>query len=283
VPTSAPRPLRLLTYLAPSVPLAFFEVLAKLLEGALGCPTTLSQETATSGPPKGQRDPFSAGLADVGFVCSPAFLWMRDQSSPSVELVPAAPVIADPRANGRPVYFSDVVVRRDSPARSLSALRGRSWAYNDACSLSGYFSLLRELARRGESTRFFSELRCSGSHLDSLELVASGAVDAAAIDSSVLLLAARRGLARDLRVIESWGPFPIQPVVARATLPAALRARIADALLALGRDPTARAALAEHGVEGFAPVTTADYERERAALRACEPLARAERAAAAVF
>jgi len=43
----------------------------------------------------------------------------------------------------------------------------------------------------------------------------------------VLFLQPRDGL----RVIESWGPFPIQPLIVRAGVDDALKARVADALL----------------------------------------------------
>jgi ABC-type phosphate/phosphonate transport system substrate-binding protein len=39
--------------------------------------------------------------------------------------------------------------------------------------------------------------------------------------------------ARDLRVIESWGPFAIQPTIVRVALDASAKARVANALLTL--------------------------------------------------
>ena len=62
-------------------------------------------------------------------------------------------------------------------------------------------------------------------------MVASGAADAAAIDSNVLAL--HRGFHPELRVLESWGPFPIQPAIVRASLPETEKARIATTLLTL--------------------------------------------------
>ena len=88
----------------------------------------------------------------------------------------------------------------------------------------------------------------SGGHRHSLAWVAAGEVSAAAIDSNVLRLALRDdpALAARLRVIDALGPFPIQPIAARATLPAATRAAITGALLAL-RGPK----LAAFGVTGL--------------------------------
>ena len=119
-------------------------------------------------------------------LCAPSFFWLREMEDPPVELLLAAPVFGDGRAPGRPVYFSEVVVRRESPARSFLDLRGNSWAYNDPCSLSGYYNLLKKLAEMSEDGAFFGRVCCSGSHMDSMGMICRGDAYAAAIDSTVL-------------------------------------------------------------------------------------------------
>ena len=63
----------------------------------------------------------------------------------------------------------------------------------------------------------------------SLDLVRQGNADAASIDSNTLL----RQDIRDLRIIESWGPFAIQPAIVRADLDKSVKNRVAHALLTL--------------------------------------------------
>jgi phosphonate transport system substrate-binding protein len=203
----------------------------------------------------------------VGFLCAPPMLWLRERRPPAVELVPAAFCFDDPRAAGAPLYFSDVIVPATSTALRFADLRGGVWAYNDLCSLSGFYCLVRKLASLGGG-RFFAATRASGSHLASIDWVARGLVDGAAIDSNGLRLAVRRDPtpAAHVRVLESWGPYPIQPIVARATLPVELRRALAGALLRLGSDPRERAALAEFGVAGLVATDESLYAAERAAL-----------------
>ncbi|CAA9451324.1 MAG: ABC transporter, substrate-binding protein (cluster 12, methionine/phosphonates) [uncultured Rubrobacteraceae bacterium] len=267
-----PEKLRFVTYLSPGIPLAFFEAVVDHVRRALGWRASLSVETRVSGPVRGGDDPFSEGEADVGFMCTPSFFWLRELEGPPVELLPAAPVFGDCRAPGRPVYFSEVVVRRESPARSFLDLRGRSWAYNDPCSLSGYYNLLKKLAEMGEDGSFFDRVCCSKSHLNSIQMVAGSEVDAAAIDSNVLRinLGSAPGLGERLRVIETWGPFPIQPVVLRSGLHPELKERLRVALLAIATGPHASPTLDEFGLERFAPVTYEHYASEEQALRKCE-------------
>ncbi|MDA1266401.1 MAG: PhnD/SsuA/transferrin family substrate-binding protein, partial [Planctomycetota bacterium] len=210
------RPLRAITYLSPGIPLGFFEHLAELLATSVGRPVEIQTEERISGPMQGDHDPFAAGAADLGFLCAPSYLYLVAQPAPSVELLPAAFVFRDPRNAGRPVLFSDVIVRADSGAHCLDDLRGTRFGFNDRCSLSGYYSLRQELRARGLADRFFREERCTGSHHASIEAVRAGSVEVAAIDSNVLLLESRRRpeLADQLRILETWGPFPIQPIVA---------------------------------------------------------------------
>jgi phosphonate transport system substrate-binding protein len=214
--------LRVVTYLSPSIPRGFYELVAADL-GA-----ELRFEEAISGPLEGDDEPFSRGLADVGFVCAPSYRFLN-AGSRVVDLLPL-PVPLDGRAVGRPFYYADVVVRADSSISTFEDLRGLRWSYNDRNSKSGWFSMLGRVAP-GAAETFFTALIHSGSHLRSLDLVAAGAVDAAAIDSNVLAL--NRGLHPELRVLESWGPFPIQPAIVRAALPAAEKSRIANALLTI--------------------------------------------------
>ena len=114
-----PQEVRFVSYLSPGIPRAFFEAVVEHVGRALGQRTSLSVESRVSGPLRGVEDPFSRGEADVGFMCAPSLFWLLERETPPVELLPAAPVFRDDRARGRPVYFSELVVRRDSPAGSF--------------------------------------------------------------------------------------------------------------------------------------------------------------------
>ena len=254
--------IRFITYLSPGIPLEFFETVAEHARRVLGLGrVSLLVETRFSGPKKGVRDPFSAGDADVGFMCAPSYVWLRELRPPPVELLGVVPVFEDERSLGRPVYFCDVVVRRDGPIQSFAELEGGSWAYNDTCSLSGYYSLLEKLTQLAADESYFEEMLCSGSHLNSIEAVASGEVDAAAIDSNVLRIRLREmpALREQLRVIESWGPFPIQPVVVRSTLHPEVKEGLRAAFLSMQENPRTRRLLDKFDLSRFVAVSQEDY------------------------
>src|ERR671916_2165691 len=188
-----PHAIRLLTYLSPGLPLALFGAVAGHLRrcpGLGGRGIALASEERISGPERGSvdrsEDPFSRGEADVGFLCAPTYLGLREHERPPAELLGVAPVFADERAHGAPVYFCDVIVRRGSPARSFWDLEGGVWAFNDPCSLSGHGGIAARLGSPEAAGAFFGRTIRSGSHPASARLVAGGEAGAASIDSNVL-------------------------------------------------------------------------------------------------
>ena len=267
-PTGRPR-LRALTYLTPGIPLEFFQIITAHVARSLGCEFQLEAESRVSGPMHGDFDPFAEGRADFGFLCSPSYLYLRSQERPSIQLVPAAFVFRDERAAGKPVYFSDVVVRADHPSRTFGDLAGSRWGYNDNCSLSGYFATMQKLAEIGCADDYFEHTIHTGSHEASLEAILSGAIDGAAIDSTVLARARRERpqLETKLRILDSWGPFPIQPVVVRSELGENWATRIAEALLELQTSP-GDSRLADFGLDRCVPIDDSAYAQERSALLA---------------
>jgi len=182
----------------------------------------------------------ASGMVDAAFVCSPPLVWLAG----AVEAI-AAPILTDNRFGGEPFYSSEVVVLADSKVGSLADLAGARWAVNEPSSWSGYWVTL---ARVGDWS-YFGEVVEAGSHHRALRLVAEGAVDGSAIDCQVLAMELRERpeLGQRIRVVESLGPSPIQPVVVRSSLAAGLKVELADRLLAL-RGPV----LQRHFVERFA-------------------------------
>ena len=90
--------------------------------------------------------------------------------------------MAGPRYGARPVYFTDVIVRHDHPARAFADLRGATWSFNNPGSHSGYNVVRHHLLELGETRGFFGRVVCGGSHQGSIQLVLDGEIDAAGVD-----------------------------------------------------------------------------------------------------
>jgi phosphonate transport system substrate-binding protein len=254
--------LRVGTYLAPNM-LPVYRAITQEVGRCLGLETELVVETDYEACAKDENE--------VCFVCSlPYVEFERQGISPAVPI--AAPVLEGERYAGKPIYFSDVIVHRDSPFRSFLDLRGRSWAYNEPLSQSGYGIVRYHLVRIGETRGFFGEVVEAGFHETSMRMVASGEVDGSAIDSQVLAVALRDdpGLAAALRVVDALGPSTIQPVAVSRRVPAELRAGILGVLTTMHEDPSLRERLAVGLVDRFVPVTASAYDDIRRMRDACE-------------
>jgi phosphonate transport system substrate-binding protein len=204
-----------------------------------------------------QQQLLDQGQAEVGFICGLPYVRRVER----LELL-AAPVMQAARYQGRPVYFSDVIVRHDSPFRSFADLRGATWAYNVPGSFSGYMAPRAHLAALGEMAGYFGRAVESGAHLQSLELIAAGAVDASAIDTTVMELELRRRpeLATQFRSVETIGPSPIPPVVATRGLAAEVKQRLRDTLLHMQEDSEGQDILSQGLLARFVAVHDADYD-----------------------
>ncbi|MGA9533905.1 MAG: PhnD/SsuA/transferrin family substrate-binding protein [Anaerolineales bacterium] len=204
---------------------------------------------------------FDHGQIDLIWICGLPYVRKADDPSMDVQLV-AAPVMAGSRYQKRPVYFSDVVVRRESPYRTFADLRGASWAFNEPGSHSGFNLTRYQLARVGEDWSYFGRVVGAGSHQTCVAMVQNGEIEAAAIDSTVLELMknAEPGVLDDLRTIASFGPSPIPPWLARAGLDGEILRQVQAAFIEMDRSERGCQLMAAIGQRCFVPVEDADYD-----------------------
>jgi ABC-type phosphate/phosphonate transport system substrate-binding protein len=99
--------LRFGTFLAPNM-LRVYEAIAESVGAELGMSTELVVETDYENC---RRD-----LNDVCFVCSLPYVMFERQGIAPAEPI-AAPVLQGERYRGKPIYYSDVIVHRDSDAK----------------------------------------------------------------------------------------------------------------------------------------------------------------------
>ncbi|MCA9956131.1 MAG: PhnD/SsuA/transferrin family substrate-binding protein [Anaerolineales bacterium] len=216
-----------------------------------------------------------SGQIQIGWICGYPYVQatavtstpLSTSPNPAIELL-ALPVMAGARYQNRPIYFSDVVVRHDSPFVRFADLRGARWAYNEIGSQSGYHIVRHKLAQIGENGDFFGKAIASGGHVNSLALVLAGEVEASAIDSTVLEMSMREDptLAGQIRVLEALGPSPIPPWVIHTSVPAPLRQSIRQALTQLHLTPAGREILALGELARFETAVDAPYDPIRQML-----------------
>jgi ABC-type phosphate/phosphonate transport system substrate-binding protein len=137
-------------------------------------------------------------------------------------------------------YRSVVIVREDSPVAALADLRGATCAVNGFNSYSGTGSLRALVAPLSREGRFFREIRVSGAHVRSIEMVRAGEADVAAIDcvTHTLLRRYRPQFLAGTRILLPTDPMPAPPYVISRDYPADTVARMQAALVSvLGHSP----------------------------------------------
>jgi len=189
----------------------------------------------------------------------------------------ATPVYKAEGCSG-PLYRSAIVVWRYEPARTLADMRGRRCAVNEHSSNSGMNLLRAAVAPLAGNGGFFETVTVSGSHRHSLEMIAGGEADLAAVDcvSWAHLQRIAPQLTEALRVLAWTDASPSLPFITAAGTDSptvqALRLALAEAL----NDPAlgpARERLFLSGFD-FSPDESFARVRELAAraavLRYCE-------------
>jgi phosphonate transport system substrate-binding protein len=212
------------------------------------------------------NDMLNDAALDVAFVSGMPYVLLHDQPGLDVELL-AAPVMKAARYQGKPVLYSDLIVRKDSDIQSIHDLRGRTYVYNEETSNSGYNMPRARLLELGLTNGFFGKVVRSGSHEESMRMVADGRADASYVDSLVLEYDLAHGLggADRVRVVESLGPSGIPPVIARSDLPEGVREELRRHLLSMHEDPEGRSILDQAMIDRFVRVDDSNYDdiRER--------------------
>ena len=261
---ASPDRLRFGSYLVSNATtLALYELVTEEVGRRLDLPTELVVETSYESCERDQNE--------VCFVCSLPYVTFERRGL-DLAVPVSAPVLQGQRYEGRPIYFSDVIVHRDSPFRTFLDLRGRSWAYNEPLSWSGFGITRYHLVTLGETNGFFRQVVEAGFHREAIRMVARGEVDGSAIDSQVLSIELRDhpDLAEQVRVVEALGPSTIQPVAVSRRVPEDLREAIREVLVAMAEDSAVRERLSLALAERFVPVDAGSYDDIRRMVDACE-------------
>jgi ABC-type phosphate/phosphonate transport system substrate-binding protein len=168
----------------------------------------------------------------------PSLLFGQGCEYPLAEcLVESVRLVATPRyaalgCDGA-TYRSAIVVHEKSPAASLADLRYGRCAVNEPTSNSGMNLLRASVAPLANGTRFFESVLFSGSHRKSVDMVADGDADVAAVDCVSFAHFQRLypSVAARLRVLD-WTP-------ASPSLPFITAAATSDATLQILRSSLA--------------------------------------------
>jgi phosphonate transport system substrate-binding protein len=188
------------------------------------------------------------------------------------------PVVVPQEKDGSTYYYSVMVVRADSGIKTLAEMKGRSLAWADPNSTSGYLIPSATLKTKGINLgdgAYFSKTGFSGGHEQGVVAVLNKQYDAAVTWTSgqgEMAEGYTRGNLRsmvdrkmlkmsDIRIIWQSGKIPNGPWAVRTALPADLKKSFTDFLLDLPKSNRKVYDDVEQGSGvGYAPATMELYQ-----------------------
>ena len=201
------------------------------------------------------RENLEKESVDVAFVCTGTYVHGRD--SGGIEL------LAQPEFKAGLSYRCVLIVPKGSSALEWGDLKGKTVAFTDPESNTGCLVPRAALIAQGyKPEEFFGKVIFTGSHDRSVRAVASGVVDAAAVDSLVFypMVENDPSLSEKVRVVWSSEPFGPPAIVVPTNLDAGLKAALRQALFSLHKTSEGSEVLATMGIERFHPPRKADYD-----------------------
>lgn len=172
------------------------------------------------------------GEVDIAFICSGAYV--QDKKDFGVELLAAEQHYLEGA-----FYRAYIITHKDNPINNFKELRGKTFAFTDPKSNTGYiFPMYLLLKMKEEPTNFFKKVYFTYSHNKSIHLVATKSIDAASVDSIVFdyLREKNEIYSRLIKIIEVSPKFGSPPVVASPKLSSDLKNKIREILLNMHLD-----------------------------------------------
>lgn len=192
---------------------------------------------------------------DFAFICSGAY----------VDALTEFPVeiLAVPVVDGEALYQAYIIVNKDAPYKTFEDLRGKSFAFTDPLSHTGYFYVKHLLLKMGTSEEeFFSRTIFTYAHDYSIQAVSRSIVDGASVDGLIYdyLKSTKPHLVENTKIIQKSEKFGIPPIVTHRETDPLLKARIKKILLNMHLDSTGVKILKGLHVDYFTEPDPDDYK-----------------------
>ena len=173
---------------------------------------------------------------------------------------------------GKTAYTARIYVLKAKGLTRLEDLRGRTIAFVDPASSSGYIYPMVLLMKRGLVTNrdpksFFKDALFAGTHEAALRALLRGSVDAAAsFDAALEIHLKGDPAAAQISYVAETPAIPEAGICARPGLDPAVRERLKAALLTI-KGPEYAALLKQvYDIDGFADASDRDYDPVREAM-----------------
>jgi phosphonate transport system substrate-binding protein len=240
--------------------LATGEEFGKVLGGLVGMPVRVTVASDYAAVIEALRN----RTADLAFVHPGGYVLASREAK--------AMIVARNLWHGKSSFTSRIYVRKNSGVAALEDLRGKTIAFIDPASSSGYIYPMVLLIERGlvknrDPKTFFREVVFAGSHDAGMRALLNGHVDAlASFDMAREQYLTDPAERERIVYVAETPPIPEAGIAARSGLDPNVFAKVRAALLQI-RAPAHAALLKRlYEIDGFAPADDRDYDPVRAAI-----------------
>lgn len=217
------------------------ELVSGFLSNATGVPVKVYQTSDYNG----NVQAISSGQTQMGTMGAGTYANVYSQIGDLAE-----PILVRRDAFGQAGYYSTLIVRADSPYQSIEDLEGKTLAYVDFNSTSGYIFPRWRMRDEGINPEtFFAAAAMAGKHTQAVLALLNGQFDATIVNASggtpelgfasgTIKRLARRGLVEENEFRTIWyaGPIPTSPYVVRTDMPQEARDLVRGAIAAMPYD-----------------------------------------------
>ncbi|MFZ6033973.1 MAG: phosphate/phosphite/phosphonate ABC transporter substrate-binding protein [Melioribacter sp.] len=183
---------------------------------------------------------------DFAFICTGAYV--NEKNELPVELL-VVPVV-----NGRALYNAYIIVNKQSDINSFEELKGKSFAFTDPLSNSGYAYVVNLLKRKKTNPdKFFNKTIYTNAHDYSIQAVARNFVDGATIDGLVydFLEKTQPEKVKKIKIIKKSEDYGIPPFVVRKDLDPIIKNKLKEIMLNLHNEPRGKGILKKIHIDKF--------------------------------
>ena len=201
---------------------------------------------------------------DLGCALMCGFPWATWSEPTERPIALAVPVPSSPAFQGRPIYWSDIVVRADSRFTTADDLSGARFAFTVEDSQSGYQAPRRFFAERAHArggALFAAVVGPLVTPRRIVEAIVANEADAGPLDAwwHALLRRHEPALAAQVRTVATTPPTPMPLIVCAAAIDTAMRQRLCGALERIATEADLASVRDTLLLSGFVSPETNDY------------------------
>ena len=200
----------------------------------------------------------AVGEVDFAFICSGAYV--AAEGNVPIE------ILAIPEVHGKHYYNAYIIVHSASPVQKFKELRGKTFAFTDPLSNTGFlYPAIRVKYLGTTPENYFAKTIYTNAHDYSIQAVAKKIVAGASVNSLVFNYTKEvyPERVKDVRIIEVSEQFGMPPIVVPKFLNPQVKNKLRSVLLNIHKNPDGLKILKKLRIDRFVPPGNADYSSIR--------------------